>query len=353
MSAHFDGGAEIAGRRLREVEVSYVDDPTLDMGAEDSDDCPASPPPTYYLRVREENKRRATGGGNGGDRDDDAESNGGRAEQEQGEGGAKSEDDADNDANKNNNNNNSSDRGVRKKKKAKDKGGKKAWSWRYVNVEKKKLLVWDRRGGRLLRSISLRDIDSLLVIPDEDAPASILEVYISSPSNSSAASNGTVTGDGSENSPIEGAGDEGEEEAQRARRRRQQESGEGEGAGGGVLVLQARSRRETLLWAKVLQENVELMTKRQVPLENRDEETSLSDVQQLAKLLTHQLSELQDSGINKSNNNDDNDKQSSKNKQSDGHDNTSSREAPKHRLGLFGADSSIPEGAEYGTTPES
>lgn len=42
------------GRRLREVEVMYVDDPTLDIGAEDSDDCPASPPPTYYLRVREE-----------------------------------------------------------------------------------------------------------------------------------------------------------------------------------------------------------------------------------------------------------------------------------------------------------
>lgn len=56
MSAHFDGGAEIAGRRLREVEVRYVDDPTLDMGAEDSDDCPASPPPTYYLRVREEKR---------------------------------------------------------------------------------------------------------------------------------------------------------------------------------------------------------------------------------------------------------------------------------------------------------
>lgn len=44
------------GRRLREVEVMYVDDPTLDIGAEDSDDCPASPPPTYYLRVREEKK---------------------------------------------------------------------------------------------------------------------------------------------------------------------------------------------------------------------------------------------------------------------------------------------------------
>lgn len=58
MSAHFDGGAEIAGRRLREVEVTYVDDPTLDMGAEDSDDCPASPPPTYYLRVREEKRKK-------------------------------------------------------------------------------------------------------------------------------------------------------------------------------------------------------------------------------------------------------------------------------------------------------
>lgn len=62
MSAHFDGGEEIAGRRLREVEVTYVDDPTLDMGAEDSDDCPASPPPTYYLRVREERKKRPADG---------------------------------------------------------------------------------------------------------------------------------------------------------------------------------------------------------------------------------------------------------------------------------------------------
>lgn len=91
------------------------------------------------------------------------QSNGGRTEQEQCEGGAKSEDDADNDANTNN----SLDRGARKKQRAKDKDSKKAWSWRYVNVEKKKLLVWDRRGGRLLRSISLRDIESLLVVPDE------------------------------------------------------------------------------------------------------------------------------------------------------------------------------------------
>ena len=59
------------GRRLREVEVTYVDDPTLDMGAEDSDDCPASPPPTYYLRVREEKKKNTKGRGSnsGGDGD--------------------------------------------------------------------------------------------------------------------------------------------------------------------------------------------------------------------------------------------------------------------------------------------
>lgn len=58
MSAHFDGGAEIVGRRLREVEVMYVDDPTLNLDGEESDDCPASPPPTYYLRVREEEPER-------------------------------------------------------------------------------------------------------------------------------------------------------------------------------------------------------------------------------------------------------------------------------------------------------
>lgn len=68
MSAHFDGGVEIAGRRLREVEVTYVDDPTLDMGAEDSDDCPASPPPTYYLRVREEKRRHGQRLSTGSDR---------------------------------------------------------------------------------------------------------------------------------------------------------------------------------------------------------------------------------------------------------------------------------------------
>ena len=67
MSAHFDGGVEIAGRRLRGVEVTYVDDPTLDMGAEDSDDCPASPPPTYYLRVREEKRRNGQRPSSGSD----------------------------------------------------------------------------------------------------------------------------------------------------------------------------------------------------------------------------------------------------------------------------------------------
>lgn len=44
---------------------------------------------------------------------------------------------------------------------------KQKWAWRYVNVEKKALLVWDRRGGRLLRSILLKDVESLLVLPDE------------------------------------------------------------------------------------------------------------------------------------------------------------------------------------------
>lgn len=43
----------------------------------------------------------------------------------------------------------------------------KAWSWRYINVEKKALLVWDRRGGQLLRSIPLADVESLLVVPDQ------------------------------------------------------------------------------------------------------------------------------------------------------------------------------------------
>lgn len=45
--------------------------------------------------------------------------------------------------------------------------GKGKWSWRYVNVENKRLLVWDRRGGRLLRSIPLRDVESLVVLPDQ------------------------------------------------------------------------------------------------------------------------------------------------------------------------------------------
>ena len=43
---------------------------------------------------------------------------------------------------------------------------KQAWAWRYVNVEKKTLLVWSRRGGQLLRSISLKDVEGLTVIPD-------------------------------------------------------------------------------------------------------------------------------------------------------------------------------------------
>ncbi|CAN0480954.1 unnamed protein product, partial [Laminaria digitata] len=108
------------------------------------------------------------------------------------------------------------------------------WAWRYVNVEKKALLVWDRRGGKLLTSIPLKLIESLLVIPDEDAPASILEISIAS-------------------SPP--AADSGDGDARQfpGGPAASQEGGEGNGEGGGVLVLQARSRRETLLWAKVLQ----------------------------------------------------------------------------------------------------
>ncbi|CAM9425998.1 unnamed protein product [Scytosiphon promiscuus] len=253
MSAHFDGGEEIAGRRLREVEVTYVDDPTLDMGAEDSDDCPASPPPTYYLRVREERKKRpAVGAGNAAATDGSGscgcrmDSGGvvqvnfprlsvgipGRA----------------------------SGRFVQRGSRSQNKeNSSKAWSWRYVNVEKKALLVWDRRGGRLLRSIPLMDVESLLVLPDEHAPASILEVYVSPAEHANA---------GRDQSSNDNADGESNQETE-------------EGEAGNVLVLQARSRRETFLWAKVLQENVELMTKRRIPLENRDEETSLSDVQQV------------------------------------------------------------------------
>eukprot|EP00611_Tribonema_gayanum_P015549 TRINITY_DN27407_c0_g1_i1.p1 TRINITY_DN27407_c0_g1~~TRINITY_DN27407_c0_g1_i1.p1 ORF type:complete len:183 (-),score=51.65 TRINITY_DN27407_c0_g1_i1:325-873(-) len=51
MSAHFDGGEVIEGRRLREVHVIYVEDPTLQMGDSDEDSCPPTPPPTYYLKV--------------------------------------------------------------------------------------------------------------------------------------------------------------------------------------------------------------------------------------------------------------------------------------------------------------
>eukprot|EP00903_Cladosiphon_okamuranus_P020113 g18470.t1 len=318
MSAHFDGGAEIAGRRLRDVEVSYVDDPTLDLGDDDSDDCPASPPPTYYLRVREEKRGMGTGRGavdGGGGGNGSSVSSGSDSCDGQRDGGdeGRGQHDSPECESEDNNTDGSpeNDRTRHQEDKNKTKNGNKKWSWRYVNVEKKCLLVWDRRGGRLLRSIHLRDVESLVVLPDQDAPASILEVYIASPApnadagcrtnNSTIGNNkannigGVSGGDGSsghEGPPGAGAGGG---DAQRQRH----QGGGGEGlrhgdpVDGGVLVLQARSRRETLLWAKVLQENVELMTRRRVPLENRDEETSLSDVQQLAKLLTHQLSELQ------------------------------------------------------------
>jgi hypothetical protein len=49
MSAHYDGGEVIEGRRLREVEVAYVEDPTLDMGRDDDDDGVISPPVSRLL----------------------------------------------------------------------------------------------------------------------------------------------------------------------------------------------------------------------------------------------------------------------------------------------------------------
>jgi hypothetical protein len=49
MSAHYDGGEVIGGRRLREVEVAYVEDPTLDMGRDDDDDGVISPPVSCLL----------------------------------------------------------------------------------------------------------------------------------------------------------------------------------------------------------------------------------------------------------------------------------------------------------------
>lgn len=128
MSAHFDGGAEIAGRRLREVEVSYVDDPTLDLEGQDSDSCPPSPPPTYYLRVREDSQKCAVDISNG-------------ARQEE--------------------------KSVKKECEEAVGSSAASWNWRYVNVEKKALLVWNRRGGKLLRSIPLADVDSLRVVSDQ------------------------------------------------------------------------------------------------------------------------------------------------------------------------------------------
>lgn len=56
---------------------------------------------------------------------------------------------------------------LEKQQKQQQKKKQQAWSWRYVNVEKKALLVWDRRGGRLMRSIPLKNVESLSVLPDK------------------------------------------------------------------------------------------------------------------------------------------------------------------------------------------
>ncbi|CAM9929962.1 unnamed protein product [Discosporangium mesarthrocarpum] len=223
MSAHFDGGEEITGRRLREVEVLYVDDPTLNLEAEDSDNCPPSPPPTYYLRVRGDSV--GVGGGMKADR---------------------------------------------------------KWAWRYVNVESKALAVWSRRGGTLLRAIPLQDVEGIKVLPDEESPSSILEIQFRGSSDRNSRPSNVSAQGGTGNA--EDAGDPGDEEQSASYLVN-------------VLTLQARSSRETLLWAKVLQENVELMTERRVPLTNLDEDTNLTEVQQLGKLLMHQLSELRDSKL--------------------------------------------------------
>lgn len=36
-----------------------------------------------------------------------------------------------------------------------------------MNVEKKSLLIWNRRGGRLLKRVLLKNVELLRVIPDE------------------------------------------------------------------------------------------------------------------------------------------------------------------------------------------
>ena len=103
----------------------------------------------------------------------------------------------------------------------------------------------------------------LVVDSPQDAPASILEVYISSPApnaNAGGRNNNASNNDSSSNGPEGPQGGEAEEEGD-AQRQRQRQQGRSSGEGlrgadrvdGGVLVLQARSRRETLLWAKVLQ----------------------------------------------------------------------------------------------------
>lgn len=97
-------------------------------------------------------------------------------------------------------------------------------------------------------------------------------MYLSSPppnANSGCRNNSAGKGDNGNGSTgrVSGGdrssdGDEGPrgQEEDDARRQRQQQQGsggeglrDGERVDGGVLVLQARSRRETLLWAKVLQ----------------------------------------------------------------------------------------------------
>ncbi|CAM9440414.1 unnamed protein product, partial [Choristocarpus tenellus] len=136
------------------------------------------------------------------------------------------------------------------------------WAWRYVNVENKALSIWSRRGGELLRSIPLGEVETIRVLPDQESPPNILELRLQ---EDMYARGDVEVSDGDRDETRKSTG--GEDSRWNCNRN--------------VLILQARSRTETLLWAKVLQENVELMTKRIVPLENLDNDVELDEVQQV------------------------------------------------------------------------
>lgn len=169
MTAHFDMGETIPGRRLREVEVSYIYDPNLTFDASD-DSCPPSPCPTYYLKVNEVAGEEADSDPWGAELTD--------------------------------------------------------WNWRYINMEKGDLVVFTRRGGDLVRRLPLNGIVLLKVVPEPDGTLSLLEIH-SKPAE-----------EGSEHLPL--------------------------------LRVQARTRKETRLWATALKENIQILAGVDVPLEDPD-----------------------------------------------------------------------------------